>query len=377
MKQALMLPLGEADFRKGVRVDFLRAVAPMLKEIGCQVGVELKGNEINPDGWIKDLMTELPEARICWHPGAGIAKTLGKPDEPIPPVLEKACAQAATLKQRYGLSVFTIHLPPAQAIEPPADAGLERYNSPIEAEEMLGHINRQIDPLCRLVELSDQTLAVETVDTCNFVDAGHKLPTYLALQTGAGQELKYLQEEVEKRSGCHLMITVDPEHVICSQNVFRRRRDMRHLPKWEPYSPTPAQRELAKITGYWLKKGYPPYSADLKFDSIEEDILQRLEYFKPELLHLGAAIEAETDRHEIGTHLPYNLWDNQQMARLDGLLQWSLQNRGHGYGWVIEVAGRRVSERYSRWSPRPDDDEVAKLMSYLVVIDRLKSLANF
>lgn len=373
MRQALMMPLGEGDFKKGIRVNFLRTVQPMLEEIGCGVGVELKGNEIDPDGWVKDFVAELPEAQICWHPSAGIAKTLGNPEQPIPPALEKACCQAGELKNRYGLTVFTIHLAPAMAVEPSVDAGMERYNSPIGAEKMLIHIERQIDPLCRLAELSGETLAIETVDTCNFVDSGYKLPTYLALQTGAGKELKYIAYEVRRRSGHHLMITVDPEHVICSQNVFQHRRDQRDLTSCDPYEPTPAQLKLAEIAGYWLVEKCAPTSAELKFGSAEEDVRQALENFNPELLHLGAAIEAETEIHEIGTHLPYNPWDNKQMELLDYLLEWSHGKKDLCYGWVIEVAGRRVSERYSRWSPRPDNDEVAKMSSFLVVLDHLRS----
>jgi len=371
--QALMLPLGEGDCKKGIRTSFLSAVAPMLSEVGIGIGYELKGNELEPDGWVNELRAAQPEAQLCWHPGAGIAKTLGKPEEPIPPALEKAATQAGLLKDKIGLSVFTIHLAPALSEERTGD---DRFLSPIGAEAMLAHIKRQVEPLCRLAEATQGILAVETVDAYNFVDSGHKLPTYLALQTGAGLELRYLAHEVEKRTGIRLLITVDPEHVICSNNVFARQRDMATFPAWMPAIATGDQEELADITGYWLGEGQIP-SALNENDRYYGDmaVYRAINDFDPALLHLGAAVEAETEQHEIGTHLPYNPWDEKQMALLDWLLKWSL-GRETCRGWVIEVVGRRLSDRYSTWSPRPDDDEVAKLMSYLVVADHLKTLAT-
>ena len=374
MKQALMLPLGEGDFKRGLRLNLLRDFAPMLHEIGCTVGVEYKGDDLplESGNWVDkstDILMSL-DGVIVWHPPNKFAWKLGDPSEPVSPLHEKAAQQATVLRREKGLKLMTIHLAPAQYVE---RTGEDRYESLIEAEDMLSHIEHQIDPLCRLAELSDGTLSMETVDIINFADQGFKLPTYLMLQTGAGRELKYIQKEVKRRSGFHVNITVDPEHVICSSNVLQRRRDMRGMPYSRPENPTEAQIKLAEITGYWLEKGKVPFNAEVH-ENLEGNVRNALELFNPELLHLGAAEQAETDIHEIDTHLPYNPWDNWQMELLDELLQWSKDRQDNCCGWVIEVAGRRVSERYSPWSARPEDDEVAKLMSYLVVIDRLKSL---
>lgn len=72
----------------------------------------------------------------------------------------------------------------------------------------------------------------------------------------------------------------------------------------------------------------------------------------------------------IGTHLPYNIYDETQMTDLDLLLDYFLTH-DDCFAAVIEVTGQLDPDKYSPWSKRPENDELAKWDSFLMVVDRL------
>jgi hypothetical protein len=269
------------------------------------------------------------------------------------------------------LRAVTIHCAPAMSIDPPANAGMERYDSPIDGEEMLAHIIQQVEPLRELNELTGGILQIETVDITNFRDGGFKLPTYLQLQTGAWMDLIWLK----KQAG--VSVTFDSEHHFCAGNVIMRQRDMAVLPFSCLGVPSPEEDELALLCGYWLRRGCVP--DPLMITDIKSFILRA----QPRLFHFGAAVQAEIDG-EIGTHLPYDRQNQEQIDLLDQQLVYMMADN-NCLGGVTEVVGRNQyiddptnhgHNRYSQWSPRESDDELAKEQTLGIIIERLEALST-
>ncbi|MDO8676506.1 MAG: hypothetical protein Q7K16_02550, partial [Candidatus Azambacteria bacterium] len=297
--------------------------------------------------------------RITFHPPAGIAKGLGNPDKPIPDkLLEQAKLVAKFIK--FGLEAYTIHLAPAMANDPPEEMGLERYNSPIGAEEMFEHIKRQVEPLKQLNELMQGILHIENVDITNFRDGGYRVPTFLALQTGCWLDLKWLKDETGVKT------TVDTEHYFCARNLLKTEEDLKLHFGWI-VEPTKSQEKLEEITGYWLKEGkWPMLARELTWQRYIKTI-------NPELFHLGGAYRAVDDKERIMTHLPIDIKEFRQKDVLDYQLE--LIMAGQGIGAVIEVWGQlHELDKYSPMSPRPLDDEVARMMTYLTVVNEIEAL---
>lgn len=359
------LPLGEGDFKDGSRVAYLLELAEKNKNV--RMLVELKGDSLEPDGgWIGEFHKVFKRVggQMVWHPGPKLTKQMTTLSGDLTPQLFYMGRQANILRERYGLLAVTIHLSPAVSKEPQPDAGLERYNSPIGPKEMLEHICSQVKPISQLNEIMGGILNIETVDITNF-RGGTRLPTYLALQTGAWMDLSWLRHRTGVR------ITADSEHMLCAGNLLMRRRDMINVPKWSPLTVQimthgeddsyPAEEELAKIAGYWLG----PDTAPMTVKDIE--IADHFEILDPHLYHFGGAVQAEIDG-TIGTHLPYDEDNKKQMEILD--LQLERIKNGRGIGGVIEVVGQLDSAKYDPWSPRIADDEEAKRYSLEVVLRR-------
>lgn len=366
-------PLGEGDFSKGQRVESLLDLAPRLLDVGFVPMFELKGDDLSGD-WVKELYAQLKPygGMLTWHWSNGSTKKLGDPKEPVSAKLRAMAAQAKKLKRTVGLKAVTIHCAPAMAIDPPADAGRERYNSPIGAEEMLAHIKRQVEPLKELNKLCGGILQIETVDITNFRDGGFKLPTYLQLQTGSWNDLLWLKNKAG------LNITFDSEHRLCAGNVLMPKRDMRDLARYgiDEISIDMAEFDLEQLAGYWLRKDFHPQVTNRGRIDIKDFIKQA----KPRLFHFGGAVQAEIDG-EIGTHLPFDPANKEQMDLLDMQLCWILAD-DKCLGGVTEVVGQLYVDdpanpghnRYSTWSPRIADDEDAKESAILIIIERLERM---
>ncbi len=367
--KALMLPMGMNDWEERLRCRFMMSVRPLLAEVGMTFGIELKGGDmpLEPGNWVDECCHAVKEAGgvITWHPPAGAAKQLGDSADP-PETMVNQAKQAKILHEEFGLKALIYHLRPAVSVEPAEDAGLERYNSPISAAEMLAHIQKQIEPLRRLNEISGGIISTENVDNCNFREGGHKVPTYLALQTGSWKDASWIKQEAG------VMFTLDCEHFYGAQNLLMRREDLDVLLRWRPnnsqYGPlTPGydvRVMLAELAGYWLEKGLPP----LEYSRM--GLADFLRLTEPQILHLGASRRAVMKDGTIGTHLPFDIYNEEQMATLDMLLEYFLTH-DDCFSAVIEVTGQLDPDKYSRWSPRPENDEVAKLGSYLTVLDRI------
>lgn len=359
-------PLGRGDFEKGRRVEFLLDQAPRLWELGCVPAFELKGDDLS-GGWVEALREQLgSHGLLTWHWSPKATKGLG--EGVLSSQLVEMAVQANELRQRIGLAAVTIHCAPAMAIEPDPEAGWERYDSPVSASEMLAHLLRQVGPLRHLNLLCGGILSIETVDVANFRDVDHKVPTYLALQTGSWLDLIWLAEQAG------VWTTFDSEHHLCSGNLLLRRRELESLPRQILGLATSSEELLASITGYWLRRGAPP-EAKLRL-SLPEFI----QAANPRLYHLGAAVQATNEAGEICTHLPY-IGGLEETRLLDWQLI-SMMSNPHSLGAVTEVTGQLFVEdpvspgqnRYSQWSARPDDDEVAKEQTILAIIDRLEAI---
>jgi len=358
-KRMLALPFGKDDLGSD-RLNFLRKYQSLLGELGWCVGIEAKGPTL--EGWAEDCFREikLMGGRFVWHLPNAAAKQLhaGVSDE-----LKRMADEASRFKS-LGLEAVTIHCAPAASFDPPEDAGFERYNSPMSAEEMLAHITAQVGPLMELNRLTGGILNIETVDVTNFRGGGYRVPTYLQLQTGCREDLLWLKRQTG------VGITFDSEHFLCAGNLLERKADFEELPVDEP-GPNdripPAVAELAKTAGYWLRKGSPPTSV------ASMSLADFVEHAKPRLFHFGAADRAIDEEGRIATHLPYDLSQPKQKQLLDWQIRYITRHRGV-IGAVIEVTGQLKPEMYSPWSPRPDDDEEAKKKTYLTVIEEIEAL---
>lgn len=362
-------PFGEGDFNKGRRLAFMLDLVERITKLGWVPMFELKGDTLG--GWVEELYAQIQPfgGILVWHWSPKSTKKLGDPAEPVPEQLKAMAAEAKRLKGSVGLAAVTIHCAPAQAIQPGPDAGLERYNSPIDAAEMFGHIMRQIDPIRALNQATGGILHIENVDITNFRDGGCKLPTYLELQTCSGLDLHWLRDQ----TGVHT--TFDSEHLSCAGNLLFRRRDMAALPKFCDKE-TVEEAAFAQISGYWLRRGFPPEAM------ISMDIARFISLAKPRLYHFGGAVQAEING-TIGTHLPLDPENAEQMEALDFQLARIMED-DTAIGAVHEVVGQLYADdpanpghnRYSTWSPRTEDDELAKEETTLVILDRIEAVQS-
>jgi hypothetical protein len=373
-KPALIWPMGEDDWLSETRWALILDLYNLIKEKGWTIGIELKGNSIKPDGWAKEVAEELNilGGMICWHPSIAVSKDIGKKEQPGPGLF-RSCIYQANALRRLGLRLFSTHLATWTEKEPDENSGLERYESQVDARQMLILIESQINPLCWAMLNSGGIIAIENVDMVQFLGGGYRLPTYLEARVGAGNELVYLQKIVNGRCGLKPKITYDVEHDLCSRNVLERREDMAGIPFWKPSHPSPDQKQLATIAGYWLDKGKLPLAKNFYGD--DYNIVQRsLRRLKPALLHLGAANRAVTAYNKINTHLPYNPFNLDEREILDLLLRYAFENK-NCLGVVNEVTGSgfKLGE-YSPWSPRPIDNELALHVSAVTIVDRIIQL---
>lgn len=360
MKPALMLPMGKEDWERCQRWHFLQSCQPILERLGWTIGVELKG-KLYDELWITDCITAVNHigGRITWHLPIGETKKLHKG---ITSEL-KIIGEYAELLKRSGLEAVTIHCAPAVSVDPLEEIGsLERYSSPISAEEMVMHIKAQVEPLKQLNELVGGILHIENVDIIQFRGGGYRVPTYLALQTGCFLDLVWLRQQTS------VQITLDSEHFLCSQNLLLRKGDFERLlslPNTRIIG-SDARDNMIEISGYRLAKGKLP-RAVAQFIFSDYVIMA-----KPHLFHLGGATRAVDEAGRIETHLP--TFDHPEAKEaLECQLRWTMSHP-EVIGAVIEVTGQLQPDKYSPWSPRPYDDEVAKMQSYLAVINEIEEL---
>lgn len=369
----LGMPLGKGDFKDGRRIRFMLGLAKFLSSLGLTPIFELKGELEN--SWVIDLYKMLRPwgGFLTWHWPNGATKKLGAPEEPISAQLQEMAAQAVYLKAEAGLRAVTIHCAPAMCIEPTAEAGLERYDSPISAAEMYAHIKRQVAPLKWLYEATGELLKIEPVDISNFRDKGFKAPTYLALQTGSWRDLISLS--LSSGAG----VTFDSEHFRCARNFLMRQREMKQLPRLGDQEALEGREiNLFGLAGYFLRKGYPPYTFKAPLDFSKE-----MAEYNPSFFHFGGAIQATNKTGEICTHLPLSENNKEQMKMLDVELNW-MRNNPDCLGGVVEVCGDLYVEdkanpghnRYSPWCKRAPDDEVAKEESVLLIAKRFEALMS-
>lgn len=362
-KPMLALPMGKDDWENGRRWRFLQICQPVLERLGWCIGIEAKGGSL--DGWARECFLAIKKmgGRITLHPPAGIAKGMGDPANPIP---EKLLALAKQVSEfiPLGLEAVTIHCAPAVLIDPSEDAGLERYNSPIGADEMLTHIQAQVEPLKQLNELMGGILHIENVDIIDFRGGGYRVPTYLALQTGCWKDLVWLKEQAGIQG------TFDSEHFFCASNLLvvsqrENQADFRPLTVLIS-SRLKGEEEFSELAGYRLAKGWPPKAIQ---EANLEDYVEDLE---PSLFHLGGATDAVDENGRIATHQPS--FDNPQAKKaLDFELQRTMTHP-EVIGCVVEVTGQFQPEKYSEWSPRVADDEEAKRQTYLAVVNEIEAM---
>ncbi len=385
-KTSLVSPLGKGDYERGERWVLMKALYPRLAKYDWTLGIDFKGNSLEPEKWVLDIADEIRNwgGFLGWHPSKVVSESLGDPKEPLPPSLLKCARQAKSL----GLKLLTIHSAAKTENEPGPEAGLGRYSSTTTPEEDLARIEAMIDPLCQAAEASGGVLSLEPTDMAQFRDGGYHLPTFKEqIWAGMLEMLLYLRSKVEERSGIRMPMTFDDEHVLGLWNFKARRRDLASLPWWQPAKPRPAQVELADITGCWFEKGMPPvllerppdYATDLEWDmAIINDGLKKSQ---PVLIHTGASVQAtrynpQTAQDEIDTHLPYNAFDTDQMTLLDLKLQYAVSHPDC-YGIENEVVGSGfLLGRYSPWSPRPFDNEMAMFLSAVVEVDRIAAISS-
>ena len=359
LKPALMLPMGKADYEAGSRMAFLRSVRPILERLGWCIGVEAKGLSLKC--WAKDCFEEirLLGGRITYHP-PDIFSGRGDPQKSFSEILEEIAAQVSWYR-RLGLELATIHLKPIVTEDPSADAGLERYNSPISAEEMIDHIRLHISFLRKLNVDMGGILSIENVSLTNFCQAGYRVPTHLTLRAGCWWDLIWLKEHAG------VNITFDCEHFLSAGNLLARRRDLYGLERLIPIEWTESEKELSGISGYRLVEGFPPKNTQRAIN-----MPNFINISQPALYHLGGAVRDVDDQGRIESHLPIDILHSNQKRVLDLNLRSIMAT--DAIGVVVEVCGNLLPDKYSPWSPRPCNDEVAKMQTYLAVIDEIVKL---
>lgn len=374
VKPCFGLPLGEGDFNKRDRVDYLLDLS--RRTPNARMLVELKGDSIEPDGWIREFHREFYQVggQMCWHPGTKLTKKMTDVKGILTPELQLMAQQADRLRREFGLLAVTVHLMPAVQEECSPNAGLERYNSPIGAGDMLDHILSQVYPLRQLNRMMGGILHIETLDITNFSSGGCRLPTYLALQTGAWLDLAWLARKTEVHT------TADSEHMLCAANLLQRQRDLIDLPEYpvqlmpwghpQPWDHYTDLERLCDITGYWLEQDKPPRAEK---SAKRFTFRNHLYLINPHLFHFGGAVQANLNG-TLGTHLPYDEDNQEQMDILD--LQLRRLKAGWGIGGVVEVVGQLDPARYDPWSPRIVDDEEAKRNTLEVVLRRWTKIAG-
>lgn len=354
-RPALMLPMGKRDYENGLRMAFLREVQTTLANLGWCVGIESRGL----GDWTDDCFDEIRSlgGRITHHlcdVFSGRGEVGKEPEEQ----LREEAEQVRRLRPK-GMELASMHLKPVVAQDPPADAGLERYNSPVGAAEMLEHIKSHISFLRDLNEAMDGILSIENVPLTNFSDTGHRLPTYLALRAGCWKDVAWLRNEAAVKT------TFDGEHWCSAQNLLRRtgEKNLCSLSRWLPPSShelTKETGELHSIAGYWLEKDQPP----IAYQRI--GFLEYIEMIQPRLFHLGAATRDVDDEGRINGHLPFDANNRFHRIVLDALL--GIIRETQAIGAVVEVCGQLEPDKYDPWSPREEDDEEAKQSSFLAVV---------
>lgn len=369
-------PLGQGDFTKGRRLEFLLKQVDLFKKLGLAPAFELKAAKLGD--WVEEVYKAIKPygGMLFWHLPNGAARELGNPDKPISDDLSAMAEQAREYKELVDLKVVTIHCAPAMVNQSPDDAGWERYDSTIDASTMLEHIKRQVQPLKDLNNHMGGILDIENVDIANFNDQGFKLPNHLELQTGCWYDLIWLMRQTG------VGITFDPEHYFCGAGFLMRQRVMADLPTPRAliFKQADDEWELSEITGYLLRKGNPPVAKN-GYHFGHEDYMRMT---RAKLIHYGASVQPFNDRNQLDTHVPFDEGNPEQMKLLDMELKYMLSSE-NCLGGVVEVVGgglyvddpgNKGHNRYAEWSPRPDDDEEAKEQSILTILNRIEKIRN-
>lgn len=291
---ALMLPMGRGDYEKGLRLAFMQSLLPILKLFGFTFGIEIKvGNDLAE--WAKYCVQDIVGlgGRVTMHWPNGIGKDLVHKE--LTDALKNLADISSSLIS-HGLEAVTIHCAAAVSEDPKPDAGLERYNSPIGAEEMMAHIMSQVESLRKLNVMLNGIVHIENLDPTQFAGGGKMLPTFLELKTGTWKDLG----SIARLTGVNT--TVDAEHFFGAMKFFSRDGLMyKDLKKYDVTSNCQgfeADDELAGFAGYHIVKGYPPYYASkLSFASF-------VDWVKPRLFHLGGSVRAVDSEGRIDTHKP-------------------------------------------------------------------------
>lgn len=362
-KPALMLPAGEKDWRK--RVAFMENLTAKLSSLGWTMGVELKGETLGI--WAEECCGIINRlgGRIVWHlPWLATCELGSKDNIRALAILTRMVGQAKHFQKIYGLEAVVLHAAPAIVRTEKPVKNIERYFSPIGPEEYLEQLHRQAVALNAINEQSGGLFCLENMDICSFGEGGYTLPTYLGLQTGSWLDLAWLAKE----TGCRTVF--DSEHFFGARNFLTRCHEFE---KKLPYESNTAQNEteieFEITTGYILREGRAPISKPMSLCQYLSGTSSTSHF------HIGGAHRAFTSKGELACHLPFG--DVQRLSsETIRAIQISIGelSTGNGIGAVIEVCGQNVPGPYSPWSPRIIDDEVAKMLTYLAVIDEIEVL---
>lgn len=360
-RPALMLPMGADDWERGIRLDFLKSVRALLEKSGWCIGVEIKGWL---GDWCEDCFAMIRHlgGRVTWHPSIKPTYDMHGSTDVLPERTHQMVDQASRFKDF--IEAITIHLPSLLregslregfSIDPT----VERYYSPVDAEEMLAHIKSQVEPLKKLNGLLEGKLYIENIPLTSF-RGGCRLPTYLSLSAGSFLDLFWLK----KQTGVN--VTFDNEHFSSACNLLYRRWEFEGLPSSQPVSPhelSPAERELHEVAGYWLKKGEAPIDCGRHMSYIGY-----ASTVDPRLFHLGSGEFDANNRGQHAGHLPFEQLTMQQRI----YFRWVVRRltSGIGIGAVVEVCGGDYeTDQYGPWSERIANDELAKMTTFLKFMD--------
>jgi len=312
-------------------------------------------------------------------------RTCGRPDgELVPEPARKMITEAVELMKYKMLDRVVFRVSPLVE-ELPLTDGIERYFSPVGAEEVIVWQDRQIETICVILGKAGEhaeKFEVEILDWCQFKNRS-QVPTRFEGQLGS-QEAAYISRRVYELTGVPLRWAFSSEHHLMRMNYFDGCEDLWPLEnhRWQPEKPSEAQLELADRMNVWCEKGKPMVSIQRPSFGFRE-AYQRVPIGS---LQLGVSIRATVAAaagQMIGTHQPLNPWHPAEQSMLRFELKQVIEAADRPDIVICASVGASLKfgppdRVYSDWGPlgRPSCDEAVKIADTMQMAGLLWTMAE-
>ncbi|MCX6810127.1 MAG: hypothetical protein NTY30_00050 [Candidatus Berkelbacteria bacterium] len=317
--QHLALPAGHADWREKLEWfnwdEFARA-----KVAGFKPAIEWKGKPPS-----SKIVEEINFRDIYWgiHARNNLTDIAYNDwDSYVEMMKEIAGLEPAYIVVHGGLDTLI----DVSAI--PLDDPIERYRSPIGAEEYLLACQFQHKLLRDMASRAPKSqIRVENTGVTEFI-GGNKLPTYTHPRVGNWLEVAKLARIAK------VGVLIDWEHAAISDNFFGRLEDYSQLPRANEFKPASnAERFLWQQLGLGIRKGEFPAA---RYYATMAEVVVRM---KGSHNHLSAGYREE-DHGVIATHPPIEIGPTFASQRIRSIINQLLQQEN--CLMCLEVDGSRA-----------------------------------